>query len=358
MRVQIVRPSELGHAECARWRELQQKDPELASPYFCPEFTQAVGLVRKDVFVAVLDDGGRACGFFPFQRSRLGAGSPVGGPLSDFHGLIVERATQWDAATLMRACRLRSFGFHYLLASQNVFQKGYTEVADSHFMDLSNGFEGYLATLQQRSSHLMKEVRAKRRRLAQDFREVRFVHHSPDFDELRRLLDWKRRQYVRSGLVNVFQFAWTGELLERIHSIQTPWFAGMLSILYFGDEVAAVHMGMRSAEVWNWWFPRHDERYDKYSPGILLRIGAAEAAEGLGIRRIDLGKGGAETYKPRLRSGGIPVAEGRLETEGCITTLHRTRRKAETWIRRSPLLPLVRWPGRILKRMERAARFR
>ena len=62
-------------------------DPALVSPYFCPEFTQAVGDVREDAFVGIVEDAGEFVGFFPFQRRALGVGKPIAGPLSDYQGL-------------------------------------------------------------------------------------------------------------------------------------------------------------------------------------------------------------------------------------------------------------------------------
>jgi CelD/BcsL family acetyltransferase involved in cellulose biosynthesis len=66
----------------ARWSALQLADPEPASPFFRPEFTQAVARVRDGVFVAVVEDGRVPVGFLPFERARLGIGKPVGRHLS------------------------------------------------------------------------------------------------------------------------------------------------------------------------------------------------------------------------------------------------------------------------------------
>jgi CelD/BcsL family acetyltransferase involved in cellulose biosynthesis len=174
---------------------------------------------------------------------------------------------------------------------------------------------------------------------------------------LRTLLAWKSAQYQRGQLVDVFSFPWTAELLERIRACQTPTFAGLLSALYFGDTLAGVHFGMRSASVWNWWFPRHELNFDRYSPGILLRWAAAEAAPALGIRRIDLGLGGEETYKPRLRTGGIPLAVGTIERPALVNAARRMGQRLERWGRASPLLPVLRMPGRIIKGITRRGRF-
>ena len=53
----------------AAWRSIQEREPRFESPYFCPEFTRAVGSVRDDVRVVVIENDGRPAGFFPHQRA-------------------------------------------------------------------------------------------------------------------------------------------------------------------------------------------------------------------------------------------------------------------------------------------------
>jgi CelD/BcsL family acetyltransferase involved in cellulose biosynthesis len=358
MHVRVISGRELSPDLTAAWSALTDCAPALASPYFQPDFTAAVAAVRDDVYVGVIEDGSRPVGFLPFQRGRFGVGKPVGGALSDFHGLIARPDLDLPATELLRGCGLATWDFTHLPAEQRTFAPYHAAHDESHYMDLSGGFEAYAERLRERGSHVLKEVRQKRRKIERECGTLRFVAHTPDVGVLRQLLAWKSSQYQRSGLVDVFHFAWTQTLLEQIHATQTPGFSGMLSALYINDELAAAHMGMRSRRVWNWWFPRHDERFARYSPGIVLRICAAEAAAEHGVTRIDLGMGGENTYKPRLRTDGIPVAQGRVELPSLVVAARRLRRSSEAWVRRSPLAPLARVPGRLFTRLERWRRFR
>jgi len=358
MKINVISACKLSSEQLSQWSMLQESNPELASPYFCPEFTVAVASVRPDVYVAVLEDAGQPVGFFPFQRNRLGIGKPVGGALSDYQAVVAGRGLQWDACELLRACRLANWSFSHLIASQKPFERYRITMAQSHFIDLSEGFETYVDSLRKTGSHLLKDVRAKRRRLIRQFGTVRFVPHVAEPGALETLIRWKSAQYRRSGLVDVFSFGWTVELLRRIHATQTEEFSGMLSALYVNDEPAAVHMGMRSRTVWNWWFPRHNEKFAKCSPGILLRLAVAEYAAAIGIKRIDLGVGGETTYKPRLASGSVLVAQGAVEIPSMLNFVRRVCRNAEDWVRRTPLVAVARLPGRVIKRAERRMRFR
>ena len=73
----------LTKGEINAWSEIQRAEPQLASPYFRPEFTQSVATVREDVEVAVFSDGECPIGFLPFQRragtsvTRWGASYPT-----------------------------------------------------------------------------------------------------------------------------------------------------------------------------------------------------------------------------------------------------------------------------------------
>ena len=85
---EIIPAQQLASDDSRLWAGMQQQNPALDSPYFRPEFTQAVAAVRNDVWVAIIRRNGAAVGYFPFQRGKLNLGKPVGGKLSDYHGII------------------------------------------------------------------------------------------------------------------------------------------------------------------------------------------------------------------------------------------------------------------------------
>lgn len=357
MRIDVVRPAELGAAELARWTEIQESDPDLASPYFSPEFTRSVAEARSDVYTAVIEIDGRIEGFFPFQRRRFGLGSPAGGRFSDVHGILLRPGVPVSFGSVLRACRLACWEFHGLPVGRTPFFPPGEGVEEAHYLDLSRGFEGYEAALRDAGSSQPKRLGTARRRLERDFQKVEFIPHVEDPAVLDSLIEWKSRQYRESGLRDSFSFPWTISLLRRIHSLQTPGFAGMLSALRVDGEYAALHMGMRSRRVWHWWFPRHEEKFAKHSPGILLLYYCAMHAPQIGVTRIDLGPGGEE-YKLRLRSGAMPLARGRVEMASVTMSALRCRESVERWVRNSPLESLARVPGRLVKRFEAWRRFR
>jgi CelD/BcsL family acetyltransferase involved in cellulose biosynthesis len=158
--------------EMDAWSEIQRAEPLLASPYFRPEFTQAVSAVRNDVEVAVLRDGKRPIGFLPFHRSWRNVGHPVGGPLSDFHGLIAAATVECDPVDLLRSCRLTAWHFDNLVSTTETFSPFIRNNADSPYIDLSDGMDAYLAR-RKNGGRIMAEYRKKLCKLTRDIGRIR-----------------------------------------------------------------------------------------------------------------------------------------------------------------------------------------
>src|SRR5919108_3149120 len=207
----LIRAEELDAGLVAAWRSVQEREPHFESPYFCPEFTRAVGAVRDDVRVVVIENDGRAAGFFPHQRAAWGRGSPVGGALSDYHGVIAAREAEWSVVELMRAARLSVWTF-------------------DHLVDPGGRFAPYVAAAAAGSPQIdlasfepPPDFARKARKLAREVGELSFSLHAPG--SLGRMFEWKSEQYRASGLADAFGVPWTGQLLTRLMDVETPGFA-------------------------------------------------------------------------------------------------------------------------------------
>jgi len=352
MRKIITLPADqLTPAHIEAWARLQRADPAVDSPYFRPEFTQAVAAVRNDVRVAVLEEDGEAAGFFPFQRGRWGIGRPVGGPLSDFQGIIVRPGLAWSADELVRGCGLRAWDFNHLVAEQKSFHPFHRVQAESPFMDLSAGFEAYQEERQKAGSMLLRQTLRKARKAEREVGPLRFEVHTADAHAFAALIAWKEEQYRRTRAANVFAFGWTRKLLEGILAHANEEFAGLLSALYFGDRLAAVHLWMRSRAVLHSWFPAYEADLRSYSPGLVLLLEMARRAPALGVRRMDLGKG-VKDYKSSFMSGAIPLAEGSVALHPLLRLVRHGWQWTRTWVRSSRL----RAPARLAARWTRPLR--
>lgn len=350
MNITVVRPGDLGEPERFRWRELQKADPSLDNPFLSVEFAVAMDRLRDYVRVAVIQDGGKIAGFFPYERHSFGIGKPLGGFLTTCHGLIAEQGLKLDAKALLRACKLTVFDFDHMVAGQPTFAAYETDVRPAPVMDFTSGFEAWVEQVKANSPKNLKTVRYKERKLGREQGELRFEWASADPEVLRTLLNWKSDQYRRTGRVDRFAQPWIVELTEQMHAERSADFSGVLTMLYSGDVPVAGHFGLRTATTLVGWFPAYDTEFGKYSPGIVHHLQMAEAAAGSGLHMVDMGKGGKE-YKDWLKSGTLYVAEGRVSRPSAAAAVHWMGRtpfnKARTIVTDRP--SLYRVADRVLK---------
>jgi CelD/BcsL family acetyltransferase involved in cellulose biosynthesis len=333
-----------------KWRALQSTNPSLAAPYFCPEFTAAVAAVRSDVYIAVKEERGSIDAFFPYQRRRR-VGTPVGGLVSDFQGLVARPELELDIGTLLKHCGLHAFDFDHMLASQQAFTPYAAEFEPSPRMDLSTGFAAYVSERRAAGSEQIKKCGNLRRKLEREVGPLAFVERSRDLKLLRQVMDWKSAQYQRTGQRDVFSIRWVRALIERIHATETDGFAGRLSLLYAGGQFIAGHFGMMTPTVWHYWFPSYDKRFAKYSPGLLLLLKIAERAPEIGVKTIELGKG-MSLYKERLMNGRTILCRGAVELPSMLKVKRSLRR--HVWSLARAIMLNVE-PARRLVQLQRVA---
>ncbi|HTL59281.1 MAG TPA: GNAT family N-acetyltransferase [Candidatus Limnocylindrales bacterium] len=324
--IDLVPGRALSSEEVIAWRQLQGSNPELCSPCFSAEFTQAVASVRDDVEVALIRENDRIVAIFPFQRRTASRAVPVGGLVSDYQGLICQPGFTFDPQKLLKACNLTDWNFDRLLASQCLFVPYHKKCTASARIDLSRGYVTYVRERRAAGTHQIKRCEYMIRRMQREIGPVRFVVHSLDPKLLAQVLGWKSQQYRQSGWNDLFATDWGRRLVDRVHCTQNPNFAGMLSLLFAGQRLVAGHLGMRSRTVWHYWFPAYDRQFAKYSPGLILLLKMAQYAEPLGLQWIDIGTG-ITLYKKRLMNASVMVAEGKLERPSCRSFLRRACHK-------------------------------
>lgn len=333
MQISLARPGELGAEEVFAWHSMQRVTPALSHPFMCPEFAVAVGTLRPDARVAVLSEGGKTVGFFPFQRRRFGVGVPIGAGLNDRQGLVHAPGLEWDPKELLRACKVSVWQFDNLVGGQRPFEPYVSSVAPSSVMDLSSGFAAYREKLQGDSPKFYGDLARKKRKLERDVGAIRFVADSRDLAELRILMRWKSDQYRRTGWTDRFDRPWIVDLVDYLFDTRNDGFRGMLSLLYAGETLVAAHFGLRFDETLAAWFPSYDREFRRQSPGLVQHLRMAEGAAELGVQSIDLGTGD-EPYKESLKSHELLVAEGTVARGGLSSGVHQVRDRAASWARR------------------------
>lgn len=349
-RYHLLPAGELDASLIAAWRAIQAAQPGLRSPFFCPEFTRLVAAVRRDAAVVVIENDGRPVGFLPFQRSRLDGGKPIGGPLSDYHGVIAEPASDWTPLDLMRAARLNVWSFDHLVDGQGRFAAHVVGQGGSPTIDLSGGYQKYVDDKRAAGSDYIRKTEGLARKLAREAGELTFELHDGGA-ALDSLMRWKSDQYRESGLPDAFAVSWTRKFLANLAATRgESGFQGLCSVLRAGGRIVAVHMGMRSATELHYWFPAYDAEFSKFSPGNILLLRMAEALAGQGVRTIDLGKGDSP-YKQRLMTGAVPLLEGYVERPSLLASVRGWLRRSDARVAAGDLPAVQRLPLKVLHRI-------
>ncbi|MDP2341884.1 MAG: GNAT family N-acetyltransferase [Deltaproteobacteria bacterium] len=351
MKISVIAAKDLDDSHRAHWLALQQRNPALLSPYFCPEFTMAVAGVKAGVRVAILEERGEVVGYLPYEQ-EWGAGRPVGCPLSDHHGVIAAPDTVIEWPLLLRRTNLAYWKFDHLVAAQSPHEE--ERLAVSPGLDLSRGFQAWKAGRIAVGGRRVGELDRKARKLAREVGPLRFEAHVDDRAVLATVLRLKSEQCRRSGISDIFATPWTRALVDGLRHMDTPHFAGRLSALYAGDHLVAAHFGMRSDRAWHWWFPVYDHAHAKHSPGALLLLHTAEAAAVAGMQVLDLGKGD-DVYKGSFADWSLPLVEGCVTRPALRTAARDARLTAVRWLKTSPLVQPLRPVWRSLRGFDRAS---
>lgn len=312
MKINAIAAARLSPEHILAWSKLQRTDSRLDSPFFRPEFTLKAAEIYGNTEVAILKAENEYVGFFPFQRERHNVGRPVAWRISDLQGIVSRNGLPLNAQQLIRKSGLRAWHFDHLLAAQAPFRPYHYIIEKSPYMDLAKGYEAYRKARRHSGSALITQAERKARKLEREVGPLRFDLNTPDNNAFEALVSWKQAQLTRRHFVDIFRFKGTVELLNLIRRTQIPEFAGLLSALYAGDHLVAVHLGMQSRGVLASCIPAYNDAYATYSPGLLLHIELAKKADEMGVKRIDLGRG-FNPLKASLMSGGIDVAIGAIE---------------------------------------------
>jgi CelD/BcsL family acetyltransferase involved in cellulose biosynthesis len=338
MKVTLVPGQEFSDDLVRVWMGLQQANPDLVSPYFHHEFTNVIAMVQNNVEVAVIESDGKIAAFFPFQRERRGIGGPVGGIISDYHGLICAQDFRFSPSELLKQSHLIAWKFDHLVTSQLSFAPFQRLVEPSPQINISDGYNAYV---RERRLEGFQQLKKKIRRIEEKIGPLRFVADSVDVAALEIVLAWKSLQYRETGNPDLFAPGWIREAMQRIFTTHADGCSGVLSLLYAGDRVVAGHFGMRSRRMWHYWFPSYDPEAVEYSPGLILLLKMAEHAPKIGVPVIDLGKG-LSPYKERLMNSSFPLASGSVELPSWRSFGHKTWKVLRTQMAASSVGPLVR----------------
>ncbi|MFC1418059.1 GNAT family N-acetyltransferase [Streptacidiphilus cavernicola] len=324
MDVELLPASALGEAEAARWRRALAEGGRPVHPVLSPDFATAVGRVRPEARIAVLRDGDLH-GWLAFEpRGRRGVvGEVIGKGFTDVGGLPIEPGLPVpDCHQLLRACGLAVWRLVQAdpgagpLTGPPPPGTRLLGHAPNPVIDLSAGYQAHLAHLRRHAPASLRTVRKHERRLARDDdAPVRYVFEERDPRLLEVMLHWKNAQYRASGWTDPLAAARGADLARSLAELRSPGCTGAVSVLYLGDEPAAVALTLRSQNTMACCVTGYNQRHAAHSPGTVLLGRIIESAADLGIATVDLGEGDQE-YKQALMTSQLALPHGLLWRPG------------------------------------------
>lgn len=349
--------SELTSDEREAWGSLQDADAQLSSPYFCLGYLDAVASVRSDVRVIVRREAGQPVSFLPLQFGVLGHARPLGGPLCDHHGVIGDDPGDVGMRAMLSAAGVGVFDYHGALGRQQAFRKSALSVDGSWVVDLSDGYDAWLAARKKPGGNTLRTILVSERKMTERHGEFEFEFDDRSEDALEALYRWKADQYHASGHFDVFSTNWTRQLVHAL--LSTPKSQpghGVVSTLRVQGQLAAVHFGMIGRGVMHYWFPAYDPAFQKEGSGNALLIQILKAAEHEGLSELHLGPG-RYRYKAALANWQFPLVQG-FAGAGPAALVRAAAARLEQTSEMLPLGRAARWPGKAFRRIDRIAGFR
>jgi CelD/BcsL family acetyltransferase involved in cellulose biosynthesis len=347
MRVTLVRPQDLGGEQINCWREFRLANRLLFSPYFAPEFTLAVAAERSNTYVALVEDLESTIGFLPLERIGRSESRPVGGPLSDFQGIVTAPGLRLDPAWVLKSAGLTCWQYDHLVHTDDVWRTHTDTTSTSPYVDLARGYDDYVQQRKAAGTLVFTKTDRYERNFKKKHAELQFAFHCQDVELLNWMIRHKRNQYFRTGEVDVFGFPWTSALLRRLLESPSQDLQVVLAGLYVGGETIAAHYGLRSSGVLHSWFAAYDPAWARFRPGMILLLNILRNCSSQGVNRFDFGKG-PEAYKYRFANGVTMLAEGSVDINPIRRHVRSTWRWSKNGIKRSPLRYAAKIPGRIL----------
>jgi CelD/BcsL family acetyltransferase involved in cellulose biosynthesis len=340
MRSNVLLASELSSDLVTLWKTLCQGTPLYQSPFYWPQFTQAVSAVRSDVRIAVFEQRGDVVGLLPFHLTRSGVGKPIGGQLNDYQGPILASGTPIKAQALLEAAGISSYDYNHLPASFGELAADAHGKSISPQMDLSEGYDAFVARKDSSWTKAKREIRRRYRKTEKEIGPIRFTFDNPEDSIYQQHVEMKNALYGRAGTQFRIKSDWVGEVLERLRHYSEPEFSGVMTSLHAGDKLLAAHFGLRTSSVWHWWFPSYDLAAYKLGPGINLVDQCAMAAEKHGIALIDFGRGDG-AFKLLFADRHVDLCEGSITRPGSLAKV--VRKGTNSMVSVAERLPLGRY---------------
>ncbi len=328
--IDIARAKALTTEDRSAWLDLRADNPALYSPYFHPDYAMLVGELRNDAYIAIARKQGTPVAFLPYQGPKPGKSHfarPIGAPMTDYHGIIHAADMALDPVAFLAQTGIGAFHYWALVGDhQNPIPGQKRDEACA--MTLPEGPEQWRNGRDSSYRRHLKSHRRRVRKAEETFGPRRFEFSSPDDHVFNTLIQWKKQKFAETGKYDVLGAGWTHELIETLWRRQSPDLRCEMHALYFGEELAAIDLGLTDGVTFHSWIVSYNGDFHSYAPGIQLLEGLIDASPDRGYQRIDLGVG-LDGYKRHYATEDIQVSQGFIAVRGPAAALSQIYGAAE-----------------------------
>lgn len=312
MKVEVVTAGSIPPEAREAWAAWQQADRRLANPFLSGSFALLASKYTKAARVAVISESGRPVAFWPISAGRRGV-NPVVPGYTDLQGLVHEPDWAWDWHQLLAQMPVGGARFDHLVDYQAEGYAGF-RMGESPRVDLTGGWDDYLANLRANHKKTLKEGLRRHRKAQEEF-DVEFVDSDSSDESLRILMDQKSAQCRENGWADVFGSDPIRQLIGSVARSTEPDLTGRLSTLRFDGEIAAVRLIVEAFGHRCGWISSYAAAFSAYRPGWNLTLLSLEAAARARCTSFSFGKGN-EPYKAEFATASDLVGAGAVAARG------------------------------------------
>jgi CelD/BcsL family acetyltransferase involved in cellulose biosynthesis len=346
--VQVISAQELTGTIVRHWEEIRAQTSSLATPFFSSRYTQVVGSLRPDSRIAMVEREGKVIAYLPFEQVGRSTIEPIGKAFNDVHGFICKDGESLSYRDVLRKMGFKSYRYHAMsgpVVADSSFQLGQNP---SFLADLAAHPEGYVNFLETTRETIFKQ-RRKTKKMIRDLGPLRLEIDCRDKSVLDTLIALKRDQYQRTYIFDILGVPWAQSMMHQLWDDQAQPCRGLLSALYAGDTLVALHYGMIENGILHYWFPTYLREHHQYSPGTAIFLEIANQAPSLGIDKIDLGYG-EQPYKHKFADTITQMPFGLVSCNKICFMKERLRLACAKQVKRIPGKPMLKrlvrsiWP--------------
>jgi CelD/BcsL family acetyltransferase involved in cellulose biosynthesis len=229
--------------------------------------------------------------------------------MSDFFGIVGNLRMQLDSDELLRAAGLSAFRFDHGVPALCPFSFKDAEARCGTHLYADN-FTQLKERLLNTNKNFVKSVLYRERRLCKELGAIEFCWKSAAPEALDLLIATKRRQYVRTHVVDSLADAWKRRLLRWLLALPpAPDCEAVLSTLHAGGKWIASKLSLVCTDTLHSWFSVYDPQYRRHGPGHLVWFKVIEAGCAKGVRYFDFGEGESD-YKAEYKGERYELWKG------------------------------------------------